>query len=165
MNRSTPNVDQHSMNTTPNDPTRQQQNIPATPLRPRIRAVVRPISPEKLARRPRSAFDLRGGNGVGRFAGAALNTTSSPGPELRKPALRLTPSSKSLAMSKEPDPQTVERVIDTILDTERGGSATPGQRMADRFLKERKSTPALEGSAERLRGGLLLVREDTPAFL
>jgi hypothetical protein len=70
-------------------------------------------------------------------------------------------------MSKEPNPDSVsvDRVIDTVLDGERSGSVTPGQRMVDRLLKQRKSTPALEGSAGKLRGGLLLVREDTPAFL
>jgi hypothetical protein len=80
-------------------------------------------------------------------------------------------------MSKEPTPDTrisVGRVIDTVLDGgsgERGArdeSVTPGQRMADRFLKQRKSENALEGgggSAGKLRGGLVLVREDTPAFL
>jgi hypothetical protein len=45
--------------------------------------------------------------------------------------------------------------------------------MADKFLRERKSTPGvLEGTgtagvteSEKKRGGLRLVREDTPAFL
>lgn len=70
-------------------------------------------------------------------------------------------------MSKEPNPDSIAvgRVIDTVLDGERSGSVTPGQRMAERFLKQRKSTPALEGSAGKLRGRLVLVREDTPAFL
>jgi|TARA_R110002003_G_scaffold124_20_gene11350 hypothetical protein len=75
----------------------------------------------------------------------------------------LKTSTSSLALSKEPSPGTEERVIDSILeDGERSGSVTPGQRMADRFLRERKSTGVLEG---RHRGGLKLVREDTPAFL
>jgi hypothetical protein len=70
-------------------------------------------------------------------------------------------------MSKEPDPDSISvgRVIDTVLGGERNGSVTPGQRMADRFLMQRKSTSALDGSAKRFRGGLVLVREDTPAFL
>jgi hypothetical protein len=137
-----------------------KQSSPApTPIRPRIRATVRPLSPEKLARRPRSAFDLRGAN---RLNPAVLNTR--PGSELRYPALHVKTSSSSMAASKEPSPEAVDRVIDTVLH-ERSGSITPGQRMAERFLKERKSTPTLEGSAGRLRGGLKLVREDTPAFL
>jgi hypothetical protein len=146
------------------DHARQQSSPAATPLRPRIRATIRPISPEKLARRPRSAFDLRGANGLGR---PDINTASPrPGSELRRPALHVKTSSSSLAATKEPSPKTVDRVIDSVLH-ERSGSITPGQRMADRFLKERKSTPALEGSAGKvsLRGGLVLVREDTPAFL
>jgi hypothetical protein len=75
----------------------------------------------------------------------------------------LKTSTSSLALSKEPSPGAEERVIDSILeDGERSVGVTPGQRMAERFLRERKSTGVLEG---RHRGGLKLVREDTPAFL
>jgi hypothetical protein len=123
----------------------------STPSRARIRATVRPISPEKLSRRrPKSAFDLRG------------TTTPRPISELRHPALHIKTSSSSLALNKEPSPGTEDRVIDSILDENggRSGSVTPGQRMADRFLEERKSL-----ETKRSRGGLRLVREDTPAFL
>jgi hypothetical protein len=165
-------------------PTKQDPNSPATtPLRPRIRATLRPMSPEKLARRPRSAFDLRGTNNTGRPTVIDLDKYSPlPVLELRRPALTLKTSTSSLAMTKEPYPETrvsVGRGIESVLDgggDERGertgvrdGSVTPGQRMADRFLKQRKSENALEpgGSAGKvsLRGGLVLVREDTPAFL
>jgi hypothetical protein len=166
LNRSTPQAAQSIAKAPETDHSRQQSSPAATPLRPRIRATMRPISPEKLTRRPRSAFDLRGANGVGRPNVVALNTPSPrPGSELRRPALHVKTSSSSLAASKEPSPETVDRVIDSVLDVQRSGSITPGQRMADRFLKERKSTTALEGSAGKLRGGLKLVREDTPAFL
>jgi hypothetical protein len=166
LNRSTTHVAQTAAKAPENDHARQQSSPAATPLRPRIRATIRPISPEKLARRPRSAFDLRGANGVGRHNAAALNIASPrPRSELCEPALHVKTSSSSLAASKEPSPEAVDRVIDSIIGVERSGSITPGQRMADRFLKERKSTTALEGSAGKLRGGLKLVREDTPAFL
>lgn len=81
-------------------------------------------------------------------------------------------------MSKEPYPETrvsVGRGIESVLGGEspgnggRDGNVTPGQRMADKFLRQRKSENALSpgGSAgkQSLRGGLVLVREDTPAFL
>lgn len=147
-----------------------------TPLRPRMRAILRPMSPEKLARRPRSAFDLRGTNNTGRPTVIDLDNYSPlPGSELRRPALTLKTSSSSLAMSKEPHPETrvsVGRGIESVLDggrEARDGSITPGQRMADKFLRQRKSENALSpgGSAgkQSLRGGLVLVREDTPAFL
>jgi len=83
---------------------------------------------------------------------------------VRQPALRVKTSSSSLAMTKEPIPDALDRVIDSVIDAERSGRVTPGQRMADRFLKEREKTPVPEGSTGK-RGGLTLVREDTPAFL
>lgn len=46
---------------------------------------------------------------------------------------------------------------------QRDGSVTPGQRMADRFLKERKSATVLERGVRKSAGKV--VREDTPAFL
>jgi hypothetical protein len=126
----------------------------ATPPRPRIRATMRPISPDKFSRRPKSAFDLRG----------APTSKSRPAAELRRPATHIKIPEISLAGNKEPSPGTADRAIDSIIeDDERSGSTTPGQRMADRFLRERKSTGVLERG--KLRGGLRLVREDTPAFL
>lgn len=126
----------------------------ATPPRPRIRATIRPTSSDKLNRRPKSAFDLRG----------APTPKPRPASELRRPAIHIKSPSTSLAGNKEPSPGTEDRVIDSILENdERSGSTTPGQRMADRFLRERKSTGVLERG--KLRGGLRLVREDTPAFL
>jgi hypothetical protein len=68
-------------------------------------------------------------------------------------------------MNKEPSPGAEQRSIDGIFeDGERSGSITPGQRMADTFLRERKSTGVLPDSG-RLRGHMKLIREDTPAFL
>jgi hypothetical protein len=125
----------------------------ATPHRPRMRTTVS-VSPEKLSCRPKSAFDLRG------------TRTSLPRPisEFRRPALHVKSSRDSFALTKEPSPGTDQRFIDSVLkDGERSGSITPGQRMADHFLRERKSAGLLEG--EKRRGGLRLVREDTPAFL
>lgn len=142
-----------------------QQDPAATPLRPRVRVKMRPMSPEKLTRRPKSAFDLRGTNCLGGFGLNGLNTASQyPSLGMRQPALHVKTSSSSLAMTKEPIPDALDRVIDSVIDGERSGSITPGQRMADRFLKEREKTPVPEGSAGK-RGGLILVREDTPAFL
>lgn len=46
---------------------------------------------------------------------------------------------------------------------QRSGSVTPGQKMAERFLKERKSVAVLERGVRRGTGKI--VREDTPAFL
>ena len=45
------------------------------------------------------------------------------------------------------------------------GSTGDGHRMAEDFLRQRNSTTALGGSAGKRRGGMVLVREDTPAFL
>ena len=137
----------------PTHPQSALHTVPGTSSSPRarIRATVRPLSPEKLGRRrPKSAIDLRG------------TTTPRPITELRRPALHTKTSSSSLALNKEPSPGTEDRVIDSTLDEsgERSGSVTPGQRMADRFLEERKSL-----ETKRSRGGLRLVREDTPAFL
>jgi hypothetical protein len=161
LTRSTPNVSPYVAKAPASESAKHKSSPVATPSRPRIRATLRPISSEQLARRPRSAIDLRGTNGLGRPNLSAIN---APGSDLRRPALQLKTSSSSFALSKEPSPDAMNRPIDSILDAERGGSVTPGQRMADRFLRERKSTP-LPDSGERRRGGLRLVREDTPAFL
>lgn len=153
LNRSTTSMNHYASNVPNVEQTKHKSSAAATPLRPRVRVTLRPVSPEKLSRRPKSAFDLRGAN----------SSLPRPASEIRRPALQLKTSTSSLALSKEPSPGTEERVIDSILeDGERSGSVTPGQRMADRFLRERKSTGVLEG---RHRGGLKLVREDTPAFL
>ncbi|KAK1918200.1 hypothetical protein P3342_000920 [Pyrenophora teres f. teres] len=165
LNRNSTNTDQHIAKTPEMNVTKLQQDPTATPLRPRVRVKMRPMSPEKLARRPKSAFDLRGTNGLG---GLNLNGISAvpqhAGPGVRQPVLHVKTSSSSLAMTKEPIPDALDRVIDSVIDGDRSGSVTPGQRMADRFLKEREKTPVPEGSAGK-RGGLILVREDTPAFL
>jgi hypothetical protein len=118
--------------------------------RPRLRAIVRPLSPEKLSRRPRSAFDLR-------------NTPSPrPAAELRRPMLHLKTSSCS--MSRNESDNGLETCSDSVVSTdEREGSVTPGQRMAERFLKERASATVLERGARKSAGKL--IREDTPAFL
>ncbi|UPX10511.1 uncharacterized protein EKO05_0001167 [Ascochyta rabiei] len=121
--------------------------------RPRLRATIRPLSPEKLSRRPRSAFDLR-------------NTPPPPRPasELHRPALRLKASPRLIASVIEPkfDFENGEHQI--LSETEeREGSTTPGQRMAECFLKERKSTTVLERGVRKSTTKFL--REDTPAFL
>ncbi|KAI4931321.1 hypothetical protein J4E85_003911 [Alternaria conjuncta] len=176
--RNSPSTNVHTLETPSAKKNASSAEI-VTPLRPRIRATLRPMSPEKLARRPRSAFDLRGTNNTGRPAVIDMDNYSPlPGSELRRPALTLKTSTSSLAMSKEPYPETrvsVGRGIESVLGGEspgnggRDGNVTPGQRMADKFLRQRKSENALSpgGSAgkQSLRGGLVLVREDTPAFL
>jgi hypothetical protein len=154
LNRSTPNIAQYTSNIPELKYPKHISSPVASPPRPRIRAILCPASPEKLARRPKSAFDLRG----------ATTPLPRPDSELRRPALHLKPLTSSFASSREPSPGAEERVIDSILEEgERSGSVTPGQRMADRFLRERKSTGVLESG--KVRGGLRLVREDTPAFL
>jgi hypothetical protein len=120
----------------------QVENIVA---RPSLRVTIRPLSPEKLSRRPRSAFDLR--------------HTASPRPasETRRPALQHeVAKDQSTPEGKTPG--------DALLDVNsREGSVTPGHCMADRFLKERKSATVLERGVGKSTGKL--VREDTPAFL
>ncbi|KAF9701121.1 hypothetical protein EKO04_001000 [Ascochyta lentis] len=120
--------------------------------RPRLRATIRPLSPEKLSRRPRSAFDLR--------------STPSPRPasELRRPALRLKASPLLMASDIEPKSGVETGNHDAMSEEyEREGNATPGQRMAERFLKERKSNTVLERGMRK--SIIKLAREDTPAFL
>jgi hypothetical protein len=156
LNRSTTNVGQYVSNIPETKHSRHDSSPIATTPRPRLRGTIRPISPKALSRRPKSAFDLRG---------AVKTSLPRPTSDLRRPALQLKASTSSLALSREPSPGAEGRVIDSILEDgslERSGSTTPGQRMADRFIRERKSTGVLE---KKHRGGLRLVREDTPAFL
>jgi len=108
-----------------------------------------------------------------------------------RPKLRVMHSSSTLALNKEPSPGLEDRIIDSILEGEEqarsvggvggvggvgsvgsvgsaadGGRVTPGQRMAERFLKERKSgvwTSVRGFEDDDVSGGL--VRGDTPAFL
>lgn len=85
--------------------------------------------------------------------------------------LHFTQSSSALARNKEPSPGVESRIIDAVLGDEgddhftspRGGNVTPGQRMADRFLRERNAgggavTPVLPSTEEHSGPG-------TPVFL
>jgi hypothetical protein len=107
--------------------------------------------------------------------------------------LHVKHSSSTLALQREPSPGLEEQTIDAIIDErplsrrsnfssicgdERGsvtGRITPGQRMAERYLRER-SAPRGSGSGtlcneveqrsvETGATGQTLEREDTPAFL
>lgn len=180
--------------------------VSETIIRPRIRASLRPLSPEKLARRPRSAFDLRSrGDGllntltssptVSRSQTTLLKTDIPPparcsplvqypvSSELHSPSASCDP----FVQAKEPSPtSSPQRVIESVIEDadaeweyaeDKGEGMTPGQRLADRFLKGRKSagvldvgaTGAVTGAAVAAvtlkRGGWRLTREDTPAFL
>lgn len=110
-----------------------------------------------------------------------------------RPKLHAKHSSSTLALHREPSPGLEEQTIDAVIDErplsrrsnlssicgdERGsvtGRITPGQRMAEKFLRERTATRAsatatpssdvgLEGVRTTPMGGRL-EREDTPAFL
>lgn len=119
--------------------------------RPNIRVTVRPLSSEKFARRPRSAFDLR-------------NTPPPrPASELRRSAAPVMISSPLSDQHAGSDVGAETSVRTTYTLGQRSGSVTPGQKMAERFLKERKSVAVLERGVRRGTGKI--VREDTPAFL
>lgn len=107
--------------------------------------------------------------------------------------LHVKHSSSTLALHREPSPGFEERTIDALIDErplsrrsnfssvcgdERGsvsGRITPGQRMAERYLRERNAprgsgagTPCNEIEQKSMRTGAMaqtLEREDTPAFL
>lgn len=119
--------------------------------RPSLRITIRPLSPEKVSRRPRSAVDMR--------------DTPSPRPasEVLRPALQSKASSRlsTYDLDLKSDTQVPEHAGHDI--HQRDGSVTPGQRMADRFLRERKSATVLERGVRKSSGKF--VREDTPAFL
>ena len=136
LNYSPPKIDQQDTKLTGSSLNNAQPTPTSPPLRPRIRVIARPISPEKPARRPKSAFDLRSTNSIA-----------------RTPAVYTTPPPAS-----PPKPTS-------LFDTESARSNTPGHRMAENFLRQRNSTTALGGSTGKRRGGMVLVREDTPAFL
>ncbi|KAH9869487.1 hypothetical protein IAQ61_006693 [Plenodomus lingam] len=161
INQRTPNKGQY-MSSIPEIKHAKHDSSPAaSPPRPRIYATLRPASTHDLSRRPRSAFDLRSPRKYGKTN--VPTTAMRPMSELHRPALQLE-------ISGGPPEKEVtsidERIVDTM-STSRpaslSGSVTPGQRMADHWLKQRKSTSALESS--KMRGGMRLVREDTPAFL
>ncbi|KAF2439771.1 hypothetical protein P171DRAFT_476218 [Karstenula rhodostoma CBS 690.94] len=107
--------------------------------------------------------------------------------------LHVKHSSSTLALHREPSPGFEEQTIDALIDErplsrrsnfssicgdERGsvtGRITPGQRMAERYLRERSAprgsgvgTPCNEVEQKSMRAGAMgqtLQREDTPAFL
>jgi hypothetical protein len=163
LNRSTTNIGHDTSKIPVLDQPKHVLGPNASPSRPRVRAIVRPASPEKLSRRPKSAFDLR----------TTRTPLSRPVSEIRRSPLHLKASTDSLALTREPSPGQESRAIDCILEEgERSGSITPSQRMANRFLRQRKSTGVLDSrkstsilESGKLRGGLRLVREDTSAFL
>lgn len=150
LNRSANSVAQHTTHEKHEALSKHNSGPLQSPLaRPRLRAIIRPLSPDKLSRRPRSAFDLR-------------NTPSPrPASEVRRPALQ---SSRSIACELGAGPSLELGVCDAMMDPdERDGSVTPGQRMADRFLEERKISTVLERGVKKSTSKF--VREDTPAFL
>jgi hypothetical protein len=119
--------------------------------RPSLRVTIRSLSPEKLSQRPRSAFQLR-------------NTPSPrPASELRRSALQSKTSSQLLVHNDDTSPSVETPPCATIETAQCDGSVTRGQRMAERFLRERKSATLLERGERKCAGKL--VREDTPAFL
>lgn len=113
--------------------------------RPSLRVTIHPLSPEKLSRRPRSAFDLR------------QSLSPRPASKFRRPAVQ-----QEIA-GHQPTPE--EKMLSNGLHhvSPRESSVTPGQRMAERFLEERKSATVLERGVRKSTGNF--VREDTPAFL
>lgn len=143
----------------------KHESIPVEPCsRAHVRAVLRPISLDRQARRPQSAFDLRSsksqqashevdGN-IGTNEVIALRPTSGN----RLPVLHFSSSNALHSNSGVTAGFEIRNRED-----EHRGVVSPGQRMASQFLRQRKSIPALEHG--RLRGGMRLVREDTPAFL
>ncbi|EOA84588.1 uncharacterized protein SETTUDRAFT_92003 [Exserohilum turcica Et28A] len=136
---SSPQRKSPSATTTTTTPTR------LTPTRPRIRAVIR----------PKSAFDL---------CNTTTTTTTTAALQYNNPGINATPESPlRRPRSYARDPHTLPPHNEAgAADTLQGrASVTPGHRLADEFLRERKSGIG----AEKLRGGLVLVREDTPAFL
>jgi hypothetical protein len=60
LNRNTANVGQYTSNIPEIKHSKHMSSPAASPPRPRIRAIARPISTGKVNRRPKSAFDLRG---------------------------------------------------------------------------------------------------------
>ena len=109
------------------------------------------------------------------------------------PKLHIKHSSSTLALHREPSPGLEEQTIDTIIDERTlarrnnlssvyndeensvTGRTTPGQRMAERFLRERTiargsgaGTPCSETERDIARTGAIGMtseRADTPAFL
>jgi hypothetical protein len=82
--------------------------------------------------------------------------------DLKRPILHLKQSSSTLELNKEPSPTTEYFGIDALLDNgiteagrdSRGGSVTPGQRMAEKFIRERAvetgaGSPALAFAEDR----------------
>lgn len=152
LNRSSINTSYLSSNgADASQPKRAPSPAETVIARPGLRVTIRPLSPEKISRRPRSAFDLR-------------NTPSPrPASELCRSALQSKASSRLLAGNDEPITD-VEVSGHGLHDaSQQEGSVTPGQRMAERFLKERKSATVLERGTRKSTGKF--VREDTPAFL
>ncbi|KAF2787700.1 MFS general substrate transporter [Melanomma pulvis-pyrius CBS 109.77] len=107
----------------------------------------------------------------------APSAPSSLEQHLRRPALHVKHSSSTLALNKEPSPGSEERGIDRVLGDEdrsgresRGGSVTPGQRLAERFLRERSvgsgaASPVSIGTVTEDTESASMSEGLTPAFL
>ncbi|KAF2846115.1 hypothetical protein T440DRAFT_522044 [Plenodomus tracheiphilus IPT5] len=160
-NKNAPSNSQYMSNIPEIKHAKHDSSPAASPARPRIHATLRPASTNDLSRRPRSAFDLRSPR---KYRKTGIPTVATrPTSELRRSALHSDNSTASVDVG---DTSIAERVRDTTSvsrPASRSGSITPGQRMADHWLKQRKSTSAFENN--KMRGGMKLVREDTPAFL
>jgi hypothetical protein len=130
----------------------------------RIQATLRPISPEKLARRPKSAFDLRGtptlSSSMSRIS--VVPTTFVPDSRRNTMYPLKSPSHQPGTPGTDSSVRNTQSAL-AISEEGRNGSATPGQRMADSFLRARKSGADLVRREKT--SGSCLIREDTPAFL
>jgi hypothetical protein len=93
--------------------------------------------------------------------------------EAQRTPLHLRTSTSTLALSKEPTPSDDDLHIDALVEESdkenvnqgRGGSVTPGQRMAERFLRERTLGSGAGTPVSVISERGILDREDTPASL
>jgi hypothetical protein len=129
----------------------------------RVQATLRPISPEKLARRSKSAFDLHSTPMLSSstFQDSVVPTTSVPESRRNTMYPLKSPIHQPGAPGTDPSVQNTRSAF--AISEEERNSGSPGQRMADSFLRARKSGTHLVRREKR--SGSCLVREDTPVFL
>jgi hypothetical protein len=131
--------------------------------RARVHVILRPISPEKLARRPKSVFDLRSTPSLSSstFRDGVVEIT--PIPESRRNTMYpVNPPGHQTGTTGTDSSVRNNQSTFAVSQEERNESVTPGQRMADSFLRARKS--GMDLIEQENTSGSCLAREDTPAF-
>jgi hypothetical protein len=162
---STTSLSPNPLNPTSSDSPLKRNVYQPSPAMKRKPATVRPLEGDTIRMLIESPWAISGS------PSPRSSPRSSP-VDPNRPALHVKHSSSTLAFNKEPSPGSEDRYIDSLLGDERenylsrrGGSTTPGQRMADRFLRQRTGRSQTESPVSVVGAQEARSATGSPAFI